>query len=134
VGVGAKVIPARRKTTRNGIGSVDKAHAGGSMAITTTQRLLTGSWTADVDAMETAVGQFNVGQTGKNDCQVSFFEVASDAELHVNVTHKHPTRTARGWAGPGSLPGGFVHNRTFGDTPRADIIRHIREMVFAARV
>jgi hypothetical protein len=29
---------------------------------------------------------------------------------------------------------GFVHNRTFGDTPAHQIIRHIRDMVFAARI
>ena len=62
------------------------------------------------------------------------FEIVSDGHLHVNVTHKYPTRTARGWAGPASLPEGFVHNRTFGDTQPSQIIRHVRDMVFAARI
>ena len=52
----------------------------------------------------------------KNDCQVSFFELGQDSHLHVNITHRYPTKTAQGWAGPANLPRGFVHNRTFGDT------------------
>jgi hypothetical protein len=103
------------------------------MAITTTQTLLTSSWTADVERMETAVGQFKAGAM-RNDCHVVCFEIVRDGHLHVNVTHKHPTRTVRGWAGPASLPQGFVHNRTFGDTQPSQIIRHVRDMVFAARI
>ena len=104
------------------------------MAITTTHKLLTGSWTADVETLETAVEHFKADGAMTNDCQVVFFEIVSDGHLHVNVTHKYPTRTARGWAGPASLPEGFVHNRTFGDTQPSQIIRHVRDMVFAARI
>jgi hypothetical protein len=104
------------------------------MAIRTTQKLLTGSWTAEVATLETAVGHFNANGAMKNDCQVAFFEIVRDGHLHVNITHRYPTRTAYGWAGPASLPQGFVHNRTFGDTRPSQIIRHVREMVFASRI
>jgi hypothetical protein len=49
------------------------------------------------------------------------------------VTHQYSTMPVRGWAGPARLPGGCVHNRRFGDTPPIQIIRHIRDMVFAVR-
>jgi hypothetical protein len=104
------------------------------MAITTTHKLLTRSWTAAVATLETAVGQFPPDGAMKNDCQVSFFEIDQDAHLHVNITHRYQTKTARGWAGPASLPGGFVHNRTFGDTQPSRIIRHVRDMVLASRI
>lgn len=104
------------------------------MAITTTHKLLTGSWTAAVAALETAVGHFTPDGAMKNDCRVSFFEIDHDAHLHVNITHRYPTKTAQGWAGPANMPGGFVHNRTFGDTQPSRIIRHVRDMVFASRV
>jgi hypothetical protein len=104
------------------------------MGITTTHNLLTMSWTADVAALETAIGRFRPDQSAPNDCRVVFFEIVRDADLHVNVTHQHQTKGVRGWAGPASLPEGFVHNRTFGDTPPSQIARQIREMVFAARI
>ena len=104
------------------------------MGITTTRNLLTGSWTADVDALETAIGRLTSHRPLTNDCRVALFEVVEDGDLHVNVTHRQKTQAARGWAGPGVLPQGFVHNRTFGDMPPNEIVRHIREMVFAARI
>jgi hypothetical protein len=104
------------------------------MTIATTRKLLTDSWTADVDTVETAVGRFKPDAAVRNDCEVVFFEVARDGDLHVNVTHKYQTRTVRGWAGPASLPRGFVHNRTFGDTQPSQIVRRVRDMVFAARI
>jgi hypothetical protein len=102
------------------------------MAITMTQKLLTSLWTEEVATVEAAVGHFEADGAMKNDCRVAFFEIVRDDHLHVNITHRYPTRTARGWAGPASLPQGFVHNRTFGDTPARQIIRHVREMVFAS--
>jgi hypothetical protein len=69
-----------------------------------------------------------------NACRVVFFEIAGDAHLHVNVTHRHQTTAVRGWAGPAKLPEGFVHNRMFGETPSGQMLRHIREMVFAERM
>lgn len=102
--------------------------------ITTAHKLVTGSWNADVEALETAVGRFTANRLLANDCRVVFFEVAQDRHLHVNVTHRHQTRSVRGWAGPASMPEGFVHNRIFGKTSPNLMIRHIRDMVFAERV
>lgn len=104
------------------------------MAITTSHKLLTGSWTADVATLETAIRHFNADGPMENDCQVAFFEIVRDGDLHVNITHRYPTRTVHGWAGPASLRRGFVHNRTFGDTQSSQIIRHVRDMVFASRI
>jgi hypothetical protein len=104
------------------------------MAIATTHKLLTDSWTAAVATLETAVGYFEADGAMKNDCHVAFFEIVRDGHLHVNITHRYPTRTAHGWTGPASLPQGFVHNRMFGDSNPRQIIRHVREMVFASRI
>ena len=104
------------------------------MTVTTTQKLLTGSWTADVATLVTGVGHFKTTGATENECRIAFFEIPRDGDLHVNITHLHPTRTARGWAGPASLPEGFVHNRTFGDAAPGQILRHVRDMVFAARL
>jgi hypothetical protein len=104
-----------------------------SRGITTTQKLLTRLWTADVQQVEAAVGQFGAHRAVTNDCQIAFFEIDRDDQLHVNVTHKHATKSVHGWSGPAILASGFVHNRTFdGGRPR-DIIGQIRRMVFAAR-
>jgi FAD/FMN-containing dehydrogenase len=102
--------------------------------ITTTHHLLTQSWTVDVEAMEAAVAQFPAHRPVTNDCRVALFEIAGDGHLHVNVTHRYRTQAASGWAGPAVLRQGFVHNRIFGDTPRHEIVRRIREMVFSARI
>jgi hypothetical protein len=104
------------------------------MAITASSKLLTNEWTSDVEAVEHTIGRFERDGSRTNDCQVVLFEVVRDARLHVNVIHRHKTRGAAGWAGPGTLRTGFVHNRTFGDTPPREIVRHIRAMVFAERV
>jgi len=107
---------------------------GARMSITTRHTLLTGSWTADVEALETAIGRFKAKRPLTNDCQIALFEIARDTQLHVNVTHRYPTRKVRGWAGPARVADGFVHNRTFGDSQSSLIVRHIRQMVFAARI
>jgi hypothetical protein len=58
-----------------------------------------------------------------------------DRHLHINVTHKYPTKSVRGWAGPASMPQGFVHNRTFSDEQASgQIVRHVRDMVVAAPI
>jgi hypothetical protein len=105
-----------------------------AMNITTTRNLLTRTWTADVDALEIAIGRLTSRRPLTNDCRVALFEVVGDGNLHVNVTHRHETQAPSGWAGPADLPQGFVHNRTFGDMPPNQIVRHIREMVFSARI
>ena len=104
------------------------------MAILTKHKLLTDAWTGDVQVIQAAIRRFESERPLTNDCQVVFFEMADDRHLHVNVMHKYPTKKVSGWAGPGSLPDGFVHNRTFDHTPTHQIIRHIRDMVFAARM
>ena len=105
------------------------------MAITTAHKLLTDSWKEHVEIVETAVRRFRAGHAANNDCQVVLFEMPRDPQLHVNVTHKHRTKGVPGWAGPGNLPAGFVHNRTFSEEQPADrIVRHVRDMVFAEAV
>jgi hypothetical protein len=109
--------------------SVRRAPAG----VRAEHRLLTSAWTADVKSVAAAIGRFTQDQALDNECDVVLFELPGDLELHVNVTHQYLTRGVPGWAGPGRLPDGFVHNRRFGDAPRSQIVRQIREMVFAGR-
>ena len=105
------------------------------MMITTTHKLLTESWTADVETIETAVGRFRADDASSNDFQIVLFEMTRDGHLHVNVTHRYATMSAPGWMGPGSLPQGFVHNRTFSEAqPTRQIVRHVRDMVCAAPI
>jgi hypothetical protein len=105
------------------------------MAIRTAHQLLTDSWRDEVAIVETAVGRFRADHAPGTDCQVVLFEMARDRHLHVNVTHNYLTRTVPGWAGPGPTPQGFVHNRTFSAAEPADrIVRHVRDMIFAAPV
>jgi len=104
------------------------------MAISARHQLLSDSWTTDVEHLEWAIGRFKADPNAANTCEVVFFEVEGDRHLHCNVTHRHATKTVTGWAGPGHVHDGFVHNRRFRDTPQKDMIRHIRDMVLAARV
>ena len=106
---------------------------GDAVAVLARHELLSDSWRADVEALERVIGGFRTDGAPTN-CEVVCFEIAGDLHLHVNVTHRYPTKAVRGWAGPGRMSYGFVHNRRFGDTPRRQMIRHVREMVFAARV
>ena len=99
--------------------------------LTSTRRLLSASWAADVDAIETAMQRFKADHPLAGDCAVAFFEIAADEKLHVNVTHRRLTKAIAGWAGPADTPVGFVHNRTFGATAAPKLVRHVREMVFA---
>jgi hypothetical protein len=111
------------------------ASRGGFVAITTARKLLTDSWTKDVETMEAVVGRFRADHAARNDCHVVFFEMARDVYLHVNVTHKYPTKSVPGWAGPASLPQGFVHNRTFSEEQSSNqIVRHVRDMICAAPI
>ena len=103
--------------------------------ISTRHHLLSNSRrTAAVEQLESAIGRFKVDPDVANSCEVAFFEMVGDEYLHCNVTHRHATRSVNGWAGPGHVADGFVHNRRFGGTAPKQIIRHIRDMVFAARV
>jgi hypothetical protein len=96
------------------------------------RRLLTDDWTDDVGILISAIRGFTTTRTLQTGCRVVLFELAGDGELHVNVTHQRQTATARGWSGPGITPDGFVHNRRFDGMRTNLILRHIREMVFAA--
>jgi hypothetical protein len=108
---------------------------GGFVAITTERKLLTDSWTEDVETVEAVVGRFRADHAARNDCHVVFFEMDRDVHLHVNVTHKCSTKSVPGWAGPASLPQGFVHNRTFGEEQSSNqIVRHVRDMIGAAPI
>jgi hypothetical protein len=99
--------------------------------LTSTRRLLGGTWAACVDAVETAMWRFKAEHPLASDCNVAFFEVAADETLHINVTHQHVTRAISGWAGPGRTSDGFVHNRIFAPASKVQVVRHVRDMVFA---
>jgi hypothetical protein len=103
----------------------------GAGVITTRHLLRTDSWTAAVAVMETAVGRLTVERPLADDCQVVFFEIAGDNQLHVNVTHRRPAMAVDGWAGPAKVTDGFVHNRRFGDVTPNRMMRYIRDMIFA---
>ena len=77
-----------------------------AMAIFARHQLLSDSWTADVENLESAIGRFKADSNVANSCEVVFFEIAGDRRLHCNVTHRHPTKAVAGWAGPGHVPGG----------------------------
>ena len=89
---------------------------------------------ADVERLESAIGLFKADPDVAINCEVAFFEMVGDDHLHCNVTHRHATKSVTGWAGPGHVPDGFVHNRRFGEAPHNEVVRHIRDMVFAAPV
>jgi hypothetical protein len=114
--------------------SSESGRHGSITAISARHTLLSDSWTAQVAALEAAIRDFKPDRHWPNTCEVVFFEVPGDEHLHVNVTHRYATKVVSGWAGPGSIPDGFVHSRTFGDTTQSEIIRHIRNIVFAPRV
>lgn len=105
-----------------------------SGSLSARRNLVTDAWTGTVNTLQAAVTRFKSDRDLRNECQVVFFEVGRDGPLHVNVTHRYLTSKARGWAGPGSVPAGFVHNRTFGEAEPGQMVRHIREMVYAPRV
>jgi len=99
-------------------------------AITASHTLLTGVWTLDVKALETALGRITDARVS-GDCRVTFFEVIGDRDLHVNVTRRS-AGGVHGWAGPGITPDGTVYNRTFSRMPRYQVLRQIKEVIFAA--
>lgn len=114
--------------------SSQPGHHAGAAWVSARHRLLSDSWTGDVEKLEWAISRFKIDSDVANNCQVVFFEIAGDGHLHCNVTHRHPMKTVTGWAGPGEVPDGFVYNRRFGNTPRNEVVRHIHDMVFAARL
>ena len=105
------------------------------VGISARHQLLSNSrMTADVEKLESAIRRFQVDPDAANNCEVVFFETDGDTHLHCNVTHRHATKSVAGWAGPGHVADGFVHNRRFADTRGHDMVGQIRDMVFAARV
>src|SRR6187455_1834847 len=87
------------------LASSQSGRRGGAMAISARHHLLSDVWTADVENLECAIGCFEADSDVANNCEVVFFEIVGDRALHCNVTHRHATETARGWAGPGRVPG-----------------------------
>jgi hypothetical protein len=67
-----------------------------------------------------AISRFKTDRNVANNCEVVFFE-----------TRPRPSVDGQDQA---IYRMGFVHNRRFGDTPQNQVIRHIRDMVFAAWV
>ena len=92
--------------------------------------LVTDAWRTSVQRLEQGIGEFVVPPA--HQYHVSLFELKGDSSLHVNVTLRQETKPAQGWSGPGVSANGFVHNRRFDSTSTEEILRSIREMVFAA--
>jgi|SRR5689334_24217781 hypothetical protein len=103
----------------------------GAGRLSSTRSRLSASWDADVDAIEQEIWRMTDEHPLSSDCTVAYFEIATDQKLHVNVTHQRQTREIRGWAGPARTADGFVHNRTFAAMPPPQIVRRVREMIFA---
>jgi hypothetical protein len=136
----ATVVCARRPTvhsTRENMKilsrrSFENGDREGAGVVRARHTLRTNSWTADVATLESAIARLTADRPLADDCQVVFFEIAGDNQLHVNVTHRRAAIAVDGWAGPARVPDGFVHNRRFaGDTTTNRMMRHIRDMVFA---
>lgn len=98
--------------------------------ITANHTLLTGVWTLDVKALEQALGRITDARVS-GDCRVTFFEVVGDPHLHVNVMRRS-AGGVHGWAGPGTTTDGIVYNRTFSRMPRYQVLRQIKDVIFAA--
>jgi hypothetical protein len=101
-------------------------------AITVNHALLTGAWTRDVKALEEALRRLGMDPAGGDDCRVTFFEVAGDRHLHVNITRRSATAAVTGWAGPGTIADGVVYNQMFDRMPRYQLLRQLKHMIFAA--
>ena len=110
---------------------VEHLHDVKAPAITTNHALLTAAWTAEVKALEAALGRITDARVSSG-CRVTFFEVEGDQHLHVNVTRRSAQGGINGWAGPGRTSGGSVYNRTFNRMPRYQVLRQIKDVVFAA--
>jgi hypothetical protein len=101
-------------------------------AIAASHALLTGAWTVYVKAMEEALGRLGMDRGAAEDCRVTFFEVAGDRHLHVNITRRSATVAVNGWAGPATTADGVVYNQMFDRMPRYQLLRQLKHMIFAA--
>ena len=102
------------------------------MSLTTKHKLLTSFWNSYVNDAESAIAGRQPDATRGNACDVVFFEMPGDRQLHVNVTHARQTVTEQGWSGPANTATGFVHNRVFGRAQASRIVSHVRRMAFAS--
>jgi hypothetical protein len=110
---------------------IDNLRLAKAPAITAKHALLTAAWTVEVQALEAALGRITDARVSR-DCRVTFFEVAGDQHLHCNVTRPSATGDVNGWAGPGTTRAGIVYNRTFSRMPRYQVLRQIKDLLFAA--
>ena len=88
-------------------------------------------WNDEVEYLELAIAETTRARRVTNECRISFFELAGDPELHVNVTQQSRTVPVLGWSGPAAVQGGFVHNRRFRD--ERGVLDRIQDVIFAAR-
>jgi len=115
------MVENRRLTKR-----VDSART-----LTTAHALLTTAWTADVNVLEAALRRSSLDKRLNGSCHVTFFEVAGDSQLHVNVVHLHSTHDGSASLPASTPPDGVVGGRAFDRAPRYQILRQIRDMVLA---
>ena len=99
-------------------------------SLTTNHTEVHGMWTAEVARLQASLAYLTEKRVPSSPCRVSFFEVPSDRDLHVNVIHQHEPVAVKGWSGPAAIADGFVLNRRF--RTRAGILGHVEEVVFAA--
>jgi hypothetical protein len=90
-----------------------------------------GRWNADIHHFERAIERITARRPLTNACRISFFELAGDPDLHVNVTQQLKTVPVIGWSGPAAVEGGFVHNRRFRDD--RGVVGRIQDVIFAPR-
>lgn len=117
--------------TRTSVATVGNPGLRTRHATTTNNTVAGGRWHAEVQHLEQAIARMTRVRRVTNQCSISFFELAGDPDLHVNVTQESRTGAVIGWSGPAAIEAGFVHNRRFRDE-RA-VLGRIRDVVFAPR-
>lgn len=99
--------------------------------MTASHALLTGAWKVDVKVLEEAIVRLQADPRVGNGCRVTFFEVAGDEHLHVNITHRSAMVRVDGWAGPVTTADGVLYNRRFSRMPRYQLLRQLKHMICA---
>lgn len=103
-----------------------------TLSVVTRHSPVTAAWSPGVEAVKSALERSEETQGAFTaECEVVLFEIPGDDQLHVNVIHAYPRAAPVGWSGPGRLAEGCVYNRRFPHAPASQIIRRVREMVFA---
>jgi hypothetical protein len=110
------------------LGSVHVDEGKPKMPLLIERRLLTKTWTADVDAIEGLLKGRALPSPEENR-KVIFFEVAGDGMLHVTVLRERESFTTTPWSGPEQATDGFRYVHAFGDRPVRDIATSIREQL-----